>query len=503
MSDITVSNEAGGFRLRLWRGESMCLLGFDVDEPEDDFVGFGVQYREPGDAEFKNLRNRLSFNAADYVNGYRNFPTMDAPLQTFRWVHFPWKPRPGTYTYRVTKMHMPEDGVLEQGQSIELPIDLNPLTIENFIDVGFARNFASSQAFEDKCKGLGITDPNTILPADAKDGLRFAEQKKEIAENEKGNIYQWLGFEAYRVLFDFLDWAIADTSITVDAMAYDLNEPDIVGRLEQLGDRLRIIIDDSADHGERASAESQAAIRLRKSAGGKAAVHRGHFKNLQHNKILIAKRDGVPIRVLGGSTNFSYRGLFIQANNMYVFYEKTVAALFAEMFNLAFTDMDAFTGEKLSKIWQQADVQGQNPVRACFSPHTHPDLSLSPVGGAIDQATSSVFYSFAFMNQTKTGKVREALDRLMLKPLFSYGVVNSASGMTIKKPSGETGLVDFKYLAAHAPEPFKSEWSGGKGINIHHKFVVVDFDKPGGKVFTGSSNFSPSGENKNGVSAVT
>jgi phosphatidylserine/phosphatidylglycerophosphate/cardiolipin synthase-like enzyme len=102
------------------------------------------------------------------------------------------------------------------------------------------------------------------------------------------------------------------------------------------------------------------------------------------------------------------------------------------------------------------------------------------------------------MNQTKTGKVREALDRLMLKPLFSYGVVNSASGMTIKKPSGETGLVDFKYLAAHAPEPFKSEWSGGKGINIHHKFVVVDFDKPGGKVFTGSSNFSPSGENKNG-----
>jgi hypothetical protein len=63
------------------------------------------------------------------------------------------------------------------------------------------------------------------------------------------------------------------------------------------------------------------------ASGGTSAVHRGHFKNLQHNKILIAKRDGVPIRVLGGSTNFSYQGQYIQANNLYVFYDKDVAAL--------------------------------------------------------------------------------------------------------------------------------------------------------------------------------
>jgi phosphatidylserine/phosphatidylglycerophosphate/cardiolipin synthase-like enzyme len=48
------------------------------------------------------------------------------------------------------------------------------------------------------------------------------------------------------------------------------------------------------------------------------------------------------------------------------------------------------------------------------------------------------------------------------------------------------------------PEPFKSEWSGGKGINIHDKFVVVDFDQPAATVYTGSSNFSPSGETGNG-----
>jgi phosphatidylserine/phosphatidylglycerophosphate/cardiolipin synthase-like enzyme len=86
----------------------------------------------------------------------------------------------------------------------------------------------------------------------------------------------------------------------------------------------------------------------------------------------------------------------------------------------------------------------------------------------------------------------------MKRPVFSYGIVNRDSGMEIHKPNGDVGLVDFAYLSKHAPEPFKSEWAGGSGINIHNKFVVVDFDQPGAKVYTGSSNFAPSGEEANG-----
>jgi hypothetical protein len=33
MSDVFAFQEVDGFRLKLWRGESMCLLGFDVDDP--------------------------------------------------------------------------------------------------------------------------------------------------------------------------------------------------------------------------------------------------------------------------------------------------------------------------------------------------------------------------------------------------------------------------------------------------------------------------------------
>jgi hypothetical protein len=133
-------------------------------------------------------------------------------------------------------------------------------------------------------------------------------------------------------------------------------------------------------------------------------------------------------------------------------------------------------------------------VSFCFSPHKDSDLSLNPVRGAIDGANSSVLYAIAFLNQIKSGPTKEALDRLMTRPVFSYGVVDKSGGLEVRKPDGSTGLVDFEYLAAHAPEPFRSEWSGGKGINVHHKFVVTDFNQKTAKVFTGSSNLAPSGE---------
>jgi phosphatidylserine/phosphatidylglycerophosphate/cardiolipin synthase-like enzyme len=50
--------------------------------------------------------------------------------------------------------------------------------------------------------------------------------------------------------------------------------------------------------------------------------------------------------------------------------------------------------------------------------------------------------------------------------------------------------------------PFAAEWSGGKGINIHHKFVVTDFNLPTAKVYTGSSNLSVTAETKNGDNLV-
>ena len=107
MKDYFVKTKKDGFSLKLWRGERMCLLGFDVDDPEPDFVGFAVEYLEPDETKWKTLHNRLAFSYDQGINGWRTWRSTEAPIQKFRWIHFPWNPRRGEYSYRVTKIHRP------------------------------------------------------------------------------------------------------------------------------------------------------------------------------------------------------------------------------------------------------------------------------------------------------------------------------------------------------------------------------------------------------------
>src|SRR5262249_51178062 len=119
MSDFESSDSKNGFSMKLWRGERMWLVGFGVDQPESDLVGFAIECRSPGSRAFFPLRNRIAFSydqpPGTAVTGDLKFGSTVAPFQKFRWVHFPYDPRIGTYTYRGTKMHMPTDGHLVKG----------------------------------------------------------------------------------------------------------------------------------------------------------------------------------------------------------------------------------------------------------------------------------------------------------------------------------------------------------------------------------------------------
>jgi len=491
--DFVNAKEQAGFSVKLWRGERMCLIGMDVKSPEPDLVGFSIEVQSPGSPQFYPLRNRLAFSYdasnPPPENGYRNYPSLEAPFQKFRWVHFPYDPKDGgKYLYRVTKQHMPQDGKVSPGTSITLDIALDAESYDGFLDVGFTRNFASSQAFTDKYGQIA----NKIIPAKADDGLGFSKVP--------GDVYDWLGFEAYELIKDFLADVLADSSSSLDLLAYDLNEPDVVDVLAKLGGRLRAIIDDSGSHKPPGSAESQAAKRLMASAG-KPNVRRLHFVNLQHNKVLIARRNGTPYKVLFGSTNFSFRGLYIQANNALVFSAPEVADLFGKVFDQAFTAAGKFASQPIATKWHLVQLSNKPALHFCFSPHQDAGLSLTPLASAIEQATSSVLFSIAFLSQSG-GPTRDAIDRLMEKDVFSYGISDKKGKLQVKKPDGSVGLVDFVYLSKKAPEPFKSEWAGGSGVHQHHKFVVTDFSLPTAKVFTGSSNLSPSGEEGNGDNLV-
>jgi hypothetical protein len=69
--------------MKLWRGEQMCLIGFDVPAPAPaDLVGFAIERRAPGRRKFEPLKNRLAFSydepIARAVTGARKYPSTQA-----------------------------------------------------------------------------------------------------------------------------------------------------------------------------------------------------------------------------------------------------------------------------------------------------------------------------------------------------------------------------------------------------------------------------------------
>ncbi|MCC9598727.1 MULTISPECIES: phospholipase D-like domain-containing protein [unclassified Rubrivivax] len=490
-NDSEVRVSAGGLTLKLYRGEGACLLAFDLaaEQATRDFVGFSVEVRYPGSTRWGALRNRLHFDYPPRQELPRSYKSTEAPFQTFRWVHVPTDvSAPGVFEYRVAACYMDAAGAVAPRASVQASISLQPRTIASFLDVAFTRGFASSQAYADR-----FHNETGILPPRGAPGSASLQHDMSPYEAE----YAWLGFEARRLIYRVLDEAAADASLTLDALIYELREPAILARLEALGPRLRAVVDDHDEMGAADSAESLACVRL---AAAGARVRRLHFGRQQHHKVFVVRRDGVPVRALGGSTNFSLRGLYIQANNVLLFDGEAAAGPFGALFDACWTSPSSFRRKTISQQWHVIRNEPGSRVAVSFSPKRDASLSLAPVAQAIEQARSSVLYSVVFLNQIG-GQVRQALDDLMQRSLFSYGVAQRTSGLTVHKPDGSRGLLPFAWLADNAPVPFKTEWSGdaeGQSNMVHHKFVVVDFNTENPVVFTGSSNLSAGGELDNG-----
>lgn len=171
------------------------------------------------------------------------------------------------------------------------------------------------------------------------------------------------------------------------------------------------------------------------------------------------------------------------------------------MFEAYWSEPKKFKANLLSQKWHKVGELAGSPLSFCFSPHADNALSLDPIADAVVDAESSVFYAVVFLNQL-TGKVRDALDDLVNRSLFSYGVAQRTGGLSVHKPDGSRGLLPFAFIGKKAPQPFRREWSGGEGNMVHHKFVVTDFNGASPKVFTGSTNMAAGGELANGDNLI-
>lgn len=491
-------------RLVGYPGDNAVLLAMSlpddaVKENGRNLAGFAI-WRKVQGGEERPLYNRLAFDKAvtraTTPRQRKWTPSPEAPFQKFRWIDVPPEGFDKPIRYRAVARYFTGKGAeLRDGASAE--IEVLPVNPEHHaFRVAFTRGYAASQAYAEK---FGNRD---IRPKGAKkpqfDTAPFAAQ------------YEWLGAQARRVLFAFLDDCRADRHCRVDVFAYDLDEPDVIAAMCALGreGRLRAVLDNASLH-EKPSAVEPRAAKLIEAAAGAHNVVRGHFGRFQHHKVFLKRNaSGDPVRVLFGSMNFSLRGLYVQANNVLQLDDPKAAKLFGDAFDNAFAhraSAAAFKGLALATGYNPVSNVDTPQLPACeiaFSPHKSWKSSLGPMEKAIRGAKSSVLY--AVMEPKGSGPVLAALRRIAARPtVFSYGTVETSRGLAVQNPDGAIGQVTgYAYLKSKVPAPFVKEWSGGAGKHIHHKFVVVDFNDENPVVFTGSSNLAAGGEEENGDSVI-
>ncbi|HEV8365017.1 MAG TPA: phospholipase D-like domain-containing protein [Gemmatimonadaceae bacterium] len=491
---VSGKNAAAPFTLKLHRGDGMSLIAMNwkTGKPPKDFVGFAIEYKEPNGDRFFPLKNRLAFPGTNGDVNPNKLSTRLSPIQKFRWVHFPrFAELKGEFLYRVTPVFMNSADELSYGEPQEAAIELRRETYPGKLNVTFTRGFVASQAFVDRFESKGAI--SKLLPKNADGGLKFVPTHPSAKE-----ALAWMGFEARSAIIEVLDEAIKDKKAQVRVVAYDLSEPGIVSRLEKLGKRLKVIIDNDGAHKKTTSGEAQSEKRLRKSAGA-ANVKRQHMGKLQHNKTIVV--DGPKVQtVVCGSTNFTWRGFFVQSNNALILRGKKPVRLFTAAFD-AYFQHDKPSDFGKSSAAQLTDIKlTAIDAHVGFSPYATKNSLLKKIADDIGKkTTSSLLYSLAFLYQTK-GPIRDAIRKVTRsKNVFVYGISDKkVGGIALQKPDGNVAPVNPSALSKNIPEPFKKEPTGGGGNRMHHKFVVIDFDKPTARVYMGSYNFSGAADSSNG-----
>ena len=259
---------------------------------------------------------------------------------------------------------------------------------------------SSSQAFVDCYESAGRI--STLLPANADAGLDFVPTHPKAAE---------------ALALDGLRGAAAPSSTSstrrsrdkkakVGVIAYDLNEPEVVSRLEKLGTRLRIIVDDSADHGE------QGRPRRRRQARSRLGRGRRNVKR-QHMLQPPAQQDDRRGRPEGEARGLRLdqlqlaRVLRAEQQRSRPARAQARSRRTRRVRELLVSGGEGF-GDTPSAKWTDLRLPGID-ARVAFSPHAASNALLATIAATSTQkTTSALFFSLAFLYQTP-GPILDAI----------------------------------------------------------------------------------------------
>jgi len=512
------------FSVTAYRGDAKTLLAFDFDNETTpaDLAGFTIEVEPPGGVPAYYLLNNLCFadpsrHAQEAAED--KFSTVNAPLHKFRWVHVPGsahqglEPAFGIYSYTVFPRYFSKGRLnpLDRTLGATVTVELTPYSAgDGKVRAGFTRGFVQSQAyvrhFGPKAK---ISPKGASLQFNTGDQAGIAPDGTPFTYSQQ---YKWLGFTARTLLFDALAEAERDDTLTLDLFAYDLNEPDFVGVLLRLAKdgRARVILDNASLHHSATEPKREDLFEQLFEEAAPGMIKRGRFDRYAHDKVLIIRRDGEPVTVITGSTNFSLTGFYVNSNHVIRFDDASIAKLYADMFQFAWeTKVKAAAFSRSAFATREHTIGAPLPVMEInFSPHTRVDAErvLGGLVKRIDEERKgtpgkrSVLFAVMQMTGGKENPVYDILNALHEQDaIFSCGVSDTPKGIALHQVGKRTGvLVTGKPGATQLPQPFNQVPGIGLGHQIHHKFVVCGFNGSDPVVYCGSSNLALAGEQDNG-----
>ena len=312
------------------------------------------------------------------------------------------------------------------------------------------------------------------------------------------------------------------------AALYELNDPELLARLEALGQKCHLILANGAFKPP-ANDENKA---VRAQLHGKVDLHdrlvsSGHFA---HNKFVVAcDSAGKPQRVLSGSTNWTVTGLCTQANNGIIVDNPDLGAFFINEWNLLKAAGNGYPASLMqaNSTSKSFTVDG-GTITQWFAPTSAGqdlDFARQLINGA-QQGILFLFFNPGAFEPDDKPEMWTLLQNILVRhqdgtpnydpDLYIHGVVNQEiAGLTTEdptKPAKKSAALDPATASpvklfdggktAPQPVPYESmvpkaikdafhDWIAevmNQGVHVHSKVIVID---PFGKkpvVITGSHN---------------
>ncbi len=351
-------------------GTYVVLLAMDANqEARKGLLGFAMHRTDKTEKEQYWLNSFRTFEALNPNPAPGTLvSTQDAPIQGFIWGDYTASPN-HQYTYKVVPVYgTPKN--LVYGSAVE--VDVNTENEDNQEHaIYFNRGVAGSQAYARK----------------------FGNKSPEAAGPEA---YKWLSRGLEESILSYIGKA-KSKSFSIRCAAYEFSHAGVLNAFKaasKTGADVKIVYD-ARVNASGPKIASEAAIA--KAGIGKLMIPRTSDPSfISHNKFIILLKDGKPIEVLTGSTNYTDGGIYGQSNVVHIIRNPKIAAQYLEYWTMLSHDtpvkeLRPWTVEK-TPTPLDSFADGIQPI---FSPRSSDD-ALRWYSNEIDTTNSLAGFTAAF-----------------------------------------------------------------------------------------------------------